>query len=347
MADLTHTSQTIKKIGPLLLIFSIIALLIGIIVYRLTKGPEIKPPAPISPPIINQNPDQQQPRQFDFSDAQTEHIPEMLPIYSISPYSITETTATTLASNLGFQGNPSPIKENTLDGSEFNWTLDSSRLTISQTNIEYRNLNDQSQNQANTTDLTLDQLQEQTNIFIGKIGILGGDLKLQKTEFPIISEGLRTTAKSFEQAQIIEFSYTKGLPDLPLVDNSPASGFTTVRITKKGKVIYLSSRFFDKFSEASTYKLKAAEEAKKEVQNGQGKIIQALLLNESEQPVISYEHAINIEKAYIKRVSLAYFLPNDIKDTVQPIFVFEGSFKTNKNENGKVVIYLPAIKQTK
>src|SRR3990167_1292144 len=347
MADLTHTSQTIKKIGPLLLIFSIIAVLIGIIVYRLTRGPEIKPPAPISPPIINQNPNQKQPRNFDFSDAQTEHIPETLPIYSIAPYSITETTATTLASNLGFQGNPSSVKENTLDGSEFNWNLDGSRLTISQTNIEYRNSNDQSQNQATATELSLDQLQEQINTFIRKIGLLGEDLKFQKTEFPIISEGLRTTANSFEEAQIVEFSYTKSLPSLPLVDNSPATGFTTVRITKKGKIIYLSSRFFDKFSEASTYKLKTAEEAEKEVQNGGGKIIQALLLNESRQPVISYEHAMNIEKAYIKRISLAYFLPSDIKDTVQPVFVFEGIFKTNKNENGRIVIYLPAIKQTK
>ena len=75
--------------------------------------------------------------------------------------------------------------------------------------------------------------------------------------------------------------------------------------------------------------------------------MRAQVLSDKGVPKNIYEHPENIDNAKIEKVSLAYFLPNDLKEAVQPIFVFEGGFKTDQNENGEVVIYLPAIKQNK
>src|SRR3989344_8054033 len=346
MADLTSISQTIKKIGPPIIIFLIIVILIGITIFRLTRKSETRL-GPISPPLINQNPNQQQPRNFDFSTAQTEQIPEKLPIYSIAPYNITETAAITLASSIGFQGSPSSIKENTLNGKEFNWNQGEQTLAVGQTNLEFRNKEYRNRPLPTFEGLSQDELKDVAASFVGKITLLGQGLELSKTEYQVISGNDRRPVGNFEDAQLIEFIFDKQLSNIPLVNNYPGSGFTKVRVVKDGQVTYLFSRFFDKFSESGPYNLKTADESIEEIRRGQGKVVRAQVLSDKGVPKNIYEHPENIDNAKIEKVSLAYFLPNDLKEAVQPIFVFEGGFKTNQNENGEVVIYLPAIKQNK
>jgi len=347
MASLTTTSQSLKKITPFLIFGLIILILAGAIIYRLTNKPKAPLPVAINPPEITQNPSQQQPRSFDFSNIQIPDSPKKLPVYAVKPYNMTEATTTTLAFSLGFSGNPSSVKGNTLDGEQYSWNMNNLTLTVSQTNLEYHNNEYRNRTLSTVDGLPLDQLREKVDSFIQKVGLLGESLTLRKTEYQVISGLYRLPVENFEDVQIIEFSFGKQLSNVPLVNNYPDSGFARVRITKDGEVTYLTSRFFDKFSESGSYDLKTAKEAISEIQKGQGKVVQTQVLDEKGIPSNIYEHPENIENAKIEKVSLAYFLPNDIKDSVQPIFVFEGSFKTNKNEGGKVVIYLPAIKQAK
>jgi len=50
-----------------------------------------------------------------------------------------------------------------------------------------------------------------------------------------------------------------------------------------------------------------------------------------------------IKDVMLDKVELAYFLPQDLKELIQPVFIFEGSFNYN-DLKGKAIIYLPAIK---
>ena len=79
----------------------------------------------------------------------------------------------------------------------------------------------------------------------------------------------------------------------------------------------------------ATYQIKTTEEAFDDLKSGKGVVI------------------VEPDKAQVSitSVSLGYYLSENYSPYLQPIFVFEGSFQTAKDENGKVVIYLPAIKQ--
>jgi len=346
MASLTTTAQSFKKLAPILLFGLVIIILIGLIIYRFTSKPDEPPQTPIAPSVINQNPDQKQPRSFDFSGLQIPEFPKKLPVYTVSPYNITEAAAGTLASNLGFSGTPSSVKENTPDGRKFDWDQENLSLTVGQTRLEYHNNEYRSLSTLPTSGLSQDELKNSAITFFGKITLLGQDLALKKTEFQVVSGNNRLPVGNFEDAQIVEFSFDKQLSNIPLVDNYPGSGFARVRVTKDGEVTYLFSRYFDKFSESGSYNLKTTKEVQDEIAKGQGKIVQTEVLDEKGVPVNIYEHPESIDNAKIEKVSLAYFLPDNIKETIQPIFVAEGTFKKG-SENGRVVIYLPAIKQDK
>lgn len=347
MTSLTETAQSLKKFAPILLFGLIIIILIGLIIYRFTSKPDKSQKVLITPPSINQDPDQKQPAAFDFSGLQIPGFPEKLPVYTVSPYNITEAAAGTLASNLGFSGAPSSVKENTPDGRKFGWDQENLSLTVGQTRLEYHNNEYRSRSTLSTSGLPQDELKNSATSFMEKIALLGGDLELKKTEYQVVSGNYRLPVGKFEDAQIIEFSFDKQLSGISLTDNYPGSGFSRARVTKDGGVIYLFSRYFDKFSESGLYDLKTSKEAIEGIRSDQGRVVQTQVFDEKGIPANIYERPENIENAKIEKVSLAYFLPNDIKDMVQPIFVFEGNFKTAKNESGRAVIYLPAIKQAK
>lgn len=328
-----------------MLVGLIIIILIGAIVFRFTRKPEGPPPTRLESPIIRQDSEQTQPKSFDFSGMEAPDLPKELPVYNIQPYNITETGATTLASNLGFSGTPSSVRENTLDGKEFSFSQDDLRLTLSQTSVEYRDLGSQVPTAEGA--LSFEQLKEKVDSFIDKIAILG-EIELQNTQFQIVSEDHGRYTENFQEAQVVEFSFDKKLSGIPIVNNYPGSALTSVAITRNGEVSRLFSRFFDKFIGQDTYELQTINEAMAQLEAGQGKIIQVRITNDEQPPSFEeYEYPEDINTAKIEKAFLAYFLPSDIKETVQPIFVFEGGFETTQGENGKVVIYLPAIKQDK
>ena len=269
-----------------------------------------------------------------------------LPIFFAHPYKITEEAAKTLATNLGFPGNPTSTAENTLDGKEYTWIQGDLRLIIGQTSLQYSNTRYRSEELLTAGELSLDKLQEKAASFVQKIAVLKEDLEIdsKKTKYWVISGNNRVRTDSFKNTQMVTFSYQQKLAGLPIVSNDPTTSYLMVRIKRDGEAIHLFSRFFDKFSQESSYALKSKEEAIEEIKNGKGRVVLTQIVDERSLPLDPYNNPINPKEVKIENISFAYFLPNDIKDTVQPIFVFEGIFKTNKNENGKVVIYLPAIR---
>ncbi len=344
MANLTTTIQLLKRVGAFSAVLVIVIALVGLIIFRLTRKAQ-SPTVALSPPVINQNPDQKQPISFDFKKAQTPKIPKELPVFSAAPYAITDAAAKTLAATLGISGEPTLAKETTLDGKEYTWEQNDLRLVVSQTNLQWRNLGYRKGVLPRTGGFSLDQLQGKADSFVSKISILGEDRQIipSKTRYLIISGNYLLDADSFENAQIIEFSYSKNLDSLPLVGNYPQTPYASIRVTKDGEVIYLVSRFFEGFSQGSSYPLKSTKQAFEEIKRGQGGVVLTQITNDKGQPLDVYSRPEAIQEAAITDIHLAYYLPEDTKEPIQPIFVAEGTFR-KENEQGRIVIYLPAVK---
>ena len=343
MANLTATAQSIKKIAPVLIFGLIILILVGAIIYRLTNKPKAPLPAPINPPEITQNPSQQQPNSYDFSQLKTAEIPKELPIYMTRLYNVTDAVAKSLAEGFGLGGEPR-IQENTLDGRQYSWSFQDHQLTINQKSLIFS-----AKAPPKPDNLALEQIQDAASFFIQKIPLFDTDLELKqdKIKYLVDRQYWLVNAGTFEAAEKIEFSFDKKLSGLSLLDAVPESTYATVRVRKDGEVVYLSTRLSGGFTQDKIYPIKSAQEAIEEIKNGKGKVVQTQLLDEYGQAVEPFRsQPQTIQLAEINKLELAYFLPDDLTEPVQPIFVAEGTFKIG-SENGRVVIYLPAIKQAK
>ena len=347
MANLTTTAQSTKKFLPVLAFLLISLILVGIIIYRLTRQPEPETLQPISTPTINQDSSQNPPQSINLDNVQIPEIPEELPVYIVQPFNVTRATASSLATSFGINKDPFLVEENTLDGQQFSFEQDTRNLTISQTTLRFSV--DLTGPEISTV-LSEGELREKSQSFVNNISVIQDKLSLlpEEIKYMKVSGDRFASANSFSDAQFIEFPYKKQLSGIEVVDNTPQSPFATIQIRKDGQVTFFGSRFFDRFAEMGSYKLKSVERALEEIKKGQGKVIYTAFPDEFGQTLELFRtQPANIELATITKLDLAYFLPDDIAEPIQPIFVFEGSFKTNKNESGRVVIYLPAIKQTK
>lgn len=343
MADLTTTIHYIKRLAVILIFLSLVGILLVAIFYQYREKPPQLPSAkPISPPIINQNPSQKQPRFFDFAQTQTTTVPERLPVVTAEKYNLTDQIAQNIAASFGVTTQPFLIDENTLDGKQYNWTQNGLSLALSQTRLRFEKTKS-TQPQAN---LPQNQLQEIASNFVQKIPLTAKEqvLNQQKTKYQSLANGRLVSASSFGGSQIIEFVYDKNISNLPLVGHSPNTGYSVLRIKKNGEIIYLSSLIFNRFVELDSYKLKALQEATDEVRSGQGKMVRTAVLDENGQALELFRtQPVEIGSVTFTNISLAYFLTDDPNETIQPIFVFEGKFQEEPNQDGEVVIYLPAI----
>ena len=342
MPNLTTTIQLIKRASTVLVFLFLVSLLLVAIFFRYQKkAPQEAPPVPISSPIINQNPNQKQPALLNLSQLETATIPENLPAFIAQKYTITDIAAQTLAKGFGITNNPSFVEEETLDGKQYNWDEGNLSLTVSQTSLLFKN-----KTKITGVKLSLKELKEKAAFFVQKVP-LADNLAIddQKTKYLTITDKDRLkSASSFENAHLVEFSYQKNLSGLPLLTNQPDSPYTSIDIAKDGQVVYLSSRFFEKFTQLDSYPIKSASEAVDQIKNGQGKIVLTQILDENGQALELFRNQpININSALINKLSLAYFLPDNPQETIQPIFVAEGNFQ-RENEKGRVLIYLAAIK---
>lgn len=343
MADLTTTIHYIKRLAVILIFLSLVGILLVTIFYQYREKPPQSPSAkPISPPIINQDPSQKQPQFFDFAKAQIATIPENLPVFSAEKYNLTDQLTQNLAASFGFTTPPSNVDENTVDGKQYNWIQNDLSSAVSQTRLRFEK-SKSTQPQAN---LPQNQLQEVASDFIQKIPLIAKDqvLNWQKTKYLNLANGRLVSASSFEESQIIEFVYDKNINDLPLVGRSPNTGYSVLRIKKNGEIIYLSSLIFNRFIELDSYKLKSLQQAIAQVKSGQGKIVRTAVLDENGQALELFRtQPVEINSITFTNISLAYFLVDDPNETIQPIFVFKGKFQKEPNQDGEVVIYLPAI----
>lgn len=340
MPDLTTTTQHFKRIGSVIAVIVILAILSMAIYLRFRSKPE---PAPALPaPTITQDPAQKQPQQFDFSKLQLPETAKSLPVFVAERFNLDDTTAQSIAGTFKITSTPKSVRENTLDGRHYSWQEDTIFLEVSETTVRWEDLG----TNPNQTSLNEEELKDQASDFLQSINFVDKDLVLlPETKYlKILQTEGNPVVQNFESAQALEFSYTKELSDLPVVANTPSTPYAAVRIRKDGKIIYFGTRYFNGFNEQEMYALKTPKEAVKEIEKGLGKIVYTAVLDENGQAFDLFRtHATDIQTAIITNLRLAYFLPSNIEEPLQPIFIVEGEFQKG-TEKGKVIFYLPAIK---
>jgi len=341
MATLTNTAQLLKKIGTPISIFLLIIILFGAIYwrYKIKNNQTNEKPAPNL--TIQENIDQKQPGRIDFSNLEKQQIPKELPDFEAQNLSLSDQTAQEIAAAFGVTNQTFLVEENTLDGRQYNWQQNNIDLSLSQSRMLFKK-NGTSQ----PVSISQAELEERAVGYIAKIPYLEKDLSIinQKTKY--LKEGSWgiESVNSFEAAQIIEFSFDKKLQNLPIVTNSAGVSYLTVRLNRNGEVIYLSSRLFSSFDQKSVYRIKSQKEAQQEIKNGLGKIVSTKLLDENGQALELFRNKpVNVNLAVLTNLSLAYLLPDNLGEFIQPIYVGIGHFQEGK-DNGEITIYLPAFK---
>lgn len=348
--NLTRYSELYKKSRPFLGVGIIILSLLVLIYLKYFVETEKQKTGPkITPPSISQNPNQDLPKEFKFPDATSITIPQQLPVYQTSLTDLNDQEYRQIAAIFGITDAPTLTNKNTHDGTQLIWQQSGSILTISQTNLMYSSYTKSIPKPA----LTLTELKNVAESLIAKISILDKSLQLDLSRIIFIKTRINagtyedelTSADSFEDAEYIEFNFLKNLSDSPVYYGPPDASFLQIRLAKDGRLVQLTSRIFKDFTPAENYNLKSPQEAIAEVKNGQGKIVQTLFPDKYGQAFeIFRTQPAAIENLDVQHISIAYYLPSNPTEYIQPVFVFEGIFNYKPDQIGRAIIYLPAIK---
>ena len=349
MPNLTQSAKIAKNIAKITIPAAIIAILV-IVIYLQYSTPHNAPinqlPAP-KPPIIYQEPGQKQPQLIDVSQIQLPQIPNELPAYQVKTYPLADKDYADIASTLGVNTPPSLTEEQTIYGKQVNWKQDNSTLTINQYNLRYEN---QIPNQTGTN-LSEDQIKQKGDDFMKKLSAVGDNLIIRKVNYlknpnqsSKSNDSYFQSAASFDESQTLEIVYDKKLSNYPLYAGNSNNSYAILRITKDGTIIYFASKIFQSFTPSNSYKLKSTKDAINQIQNHQGKVVQTQIPDQNGQILELFRtqpQSINVTN--IKSLTIAYLLPTDITQPIQPVFVAGGEFKNSNNDVGEVTIYLPAF----
>lgn len=345
MADLTTTSSLVKKlVFPLIILLVIIGLVI-LIFFRYRQKPEenqaVNKKTPEAP-VIKQDPKQRPPSFIDLTQIPKKQFPKTLPIYTLTKYSeLSQDEAQQVAGALGFQEPPFFIDKNTTEGIQYNWEEKDASLALSPISLRYKNAN----SSLNSVSQSEEALTAIARDFMAKISITPANLQAnpKKTVYLKKTPSLPVSTSSLAQADLVDIQFETKIEDLPVLSNSPNSSTTVIRLAKNGDVVSLSMRLYKEIARGQTFNLKDLKQAKEEITAGKGTIVQTLILDENNQALELFRVLpTEIKNLQIKDVYLAYYL-QDKNPSVQPIYVFEGTFKKG-NQNGKAWLYLPAIK---
>ncbi len=344
MTNLSDVHGKIKSSVVTFLVVIVLLLLSAIIYLKFnSKNTQISVLPTPKPPAISQNPSQKQPDKFDFSNIETVAAPTVLSVYTANKYQIDLNTAVNIAQKFGYKTNPANTISNTTDGTQFTWADKDKVLSISQTTIRFKD--------ATLTkiinNLSAENLQNTATDFVKSIPQIGQDVSLDshKTAYFSVNGALTSSASSFADAQIVEFTYDKKLSGYPIFTSSINPSAIIIQLRKDGSIAQFQARIFNGFTDRDQYPILTLREAVENVKNNKGVIVNTYMPDKNGQALDLFRvKTEDIKLAKMAKISLAYYLPTKLDNEIQPIYIFEGNFTTSNNESGKIVIYLPALK---
>ncbi|GEM_PF-5975425 len=340
---LTGFAKTFKKLFPYVAFVFVVALFISLIFLRTNKTPQTdkKDGTPgFSPPLIKEKSLQNKPSLIDSSNLESISVPKNLPPYEVKNLVLSEQDAKIIAQSLGFPPEPSSIDPNTQDGNQYSWKSGNKNLVLGETNLRYTNTESESKNIV-TSEKELEKVAFNFLLKIPKLHLASERNVTAKKYFKFDNKTLKSS-NAYTAADVVEFSIPVNLTGYTLVDESPQTATTRIRLKKDGEVILLDTRYFEGFLAQEEYGIKSLEQTIGEVKLNKGKIVYTAIPDENNQAQELFRVSpVNIENLVLKRVNLAYLYPDELNGPIQPIYIFEGNF-TKDNQTGLAIIYLPA-----
>lgn len=344
MISLTETSQKFKRLFLPIAFILIVLIFVGLIWLRLNakNKPAPTPTTEIQSPKINSIPRQSQPQAFDTAGIATGDLPESLPILTAHKYSIDQSFAQQIAGILGIKDQPKKIYENTPDGKQFLFSENNKVLTISQSTISYKDYAPEttikSYSEAELKNLSL--------TFLKKLPLSFENITASNQ--PPVYLNLKredySSTPNFVTAQAVEFHFDYVSDGQKILGQTTENSLVTIEIDKNGQVHTLNAHFFKSFEKAGDFKLKNQQEALQELTTKKATIVRVYIPDENGQALELFRtQPQNITTIQVGELKSAYFL-STANPNIQPVYVFLGDFRTQKGENGKVELYLPAIK---
>ncbi len=332
MIPLSTTANTVKKTLIWLSVVFIIILLVFLIVFRFktthernveTPSEKIDPPVLASAAITT--------RQFNTQQLKLpQNIPESLMVYKSKENANFLDNANLLAQNLGFNEPPTETSD-AIVGKKLFYDSKNIYLSIFANGFSYTNLSTELITAGQFADST--ELASSAISFISKLGIQTNFSDDHTTGYFQNSGEFEKVVGNSQDANIIELNFNHKLSGLRVI------GQNTEVFARFNKLDEMREVVFNQFNSGeklTNYAIIEPEEALKQLIAGRGSLVNAIAPSDY-SPIPKQLNSVSLQAAY-----LAYYKPSNPKQTIQPVWVFEGTSNVN-NEDAFLIYAVPAI----
>lgn len=262
-------------------------------------------------------------------------IPKYLDIYQlqIADQTLPENAVFSIASNLGFSGNPTMLEDAAI-GTVYIWYGTTHNLVIRPTlrEVSY-SVNELPSEVTAVHDLDYELIAQ---TFLDNAGLLSNlIINPKKTSS---WEPTDTTAVTNLMKVVFEYS----ISGVPLVGHYFGESPVILKIDNSGYVVDMNYISLDvsQLTKVGTYSVKTVEQALNVVESGVGFLVYV------EESLLGFEEVEESDgeiKGTLTEVYLAYYQPGDGAGTLQPVFVFKGNGSVGEISNREFTLYVPAL----
>ncbi len=267
--------------------------------------------------------------QFDF--------PTQLTVYQGQEKKLTLETATQIAKNLGFKGEPQKSEDVVL-GNFYTWTQADRYLSIAAdaNEIDYGLDLYQAALETEGPIPSPEEAKKSLESLINRLELKASlETKWQKEQYLTQGYSFQPTS-DLSKADFIKIGYNLGLDNYQLINQNPREPLISAILGKNEQLVQFHYRLnFTQFEKKSAYVLKTKPEVEQTLVPD-GKIVYLGTSNESTlEPTLI--------EANFSQINLSYLQPTDKNPSVQPVFVLSGQATLSEGETTEIIALLPAI----
>lgn len=326
--NLTAVSRFIKKYtGVLIALIVIPALLVAIILIYKNRI-ESQLPLLSEPALALYSPKIEGINTQNLKEPQ--NPPNRLPLYSINQNTDYLKDSQALAQKFGI--NTAPIQTNDINlGKGYIYADKANVISIYKNSVSYQKLNLKSQ----PGNFDKDKAADIAKKYLSGLGFDTSSLSLLDSTLEEITGDNILETPNPQKASLIKLDFGYNLSGIKTVSSQLV---INASIDISGQVTAFNFRGLGNAQKLNVYPLLNYKEAVQALVSGKGKVI-------SVEGLGGYaSQLVNIQKVDATNAYLAYFLPTNPQEPLQPVWVFDGQ-ATVKNSVVKIKIAIPAIQE--
>lgn len=266
--------------------------------------------------------------------------PKEAAVYQIARLVLDQYEVENLAQKLQLSGPPQIVNDQET-GQIFLFKKEGTSLTISQTTISFKKTVEETKGGGVT-------IKPQEAFFRAKAFL--ANLALWNDRFFLDAAATRyynaagselTEERDPLKAHLVELNFKTQIDSHDLVGLYPQSAPLTIRLSGSGEIVFFRLKRLPEVKAFRLYPLKSFTEASNEVEQGRGTVVR--VFRPGDDPLTSPHYTV--ASFNLTNVELVYFLPQNEKDQLQPIFLFHGEAILVDGSRSEAAVYLQAVKK--